>query len=291
MPGNHDPDQERGLWQRIAQFGVPENVHLMRAAEPHRLDRNVLLLPAPLDQRRSAVDPTAWFESAERGSDDMVIGLAHGSVQDFGGSDEAPILISPARVASARLDYLALGDWHGARAVNERAWYSGSPESDNYVDNQSGHALVVEIESPGALPRIRQVATGQYTWRRERMELGIGRGREDVVARLAEFEAEAARMLLRLDLAGQLNVSSEAGLVAELDAIGASFLNFDVRMDQLGLVADANDEASYDNAAVSNVARRLQAAAVAGDGKEARVARRALQILAGCAAVSQDVDA
>ncbi|MGI9411730.1 MAG: metallophosphoesterase family protein [Hyphomicrobiaceae bacterium] len=288
LPGNHDPDQDRGLWERIVQFGVPDNVHLLRTAEPYRLEHNVVLLPAPLEQRQSAVDPTAWFESAERGSADIVIGLAHGSIHDFGGADEASILISPERAVSARLDYLALGDWHGARAIKERVWYSGSPESDSYVDNQSGHALVVEIDGAGALPRVKQVPTGQYKWQRERIELGIGNSGTDVLARIAEHETEAARLLLRLDLTGQLGVSEEIRLVAELDAIGASFFNFDVRMDQLGVVADENMETLYDSVAVSNVAQRLHEAAVAGDGDDARVARRALQILAGSAAVPQD---
>ena len=289
LPGNHDPDQERGIWDRIAQFGLPENVQALRAAGPHRLERDVLLLPAPLDQRHAARDPTAWFDGAERDAGDIVIGLAHGSTQTFGGSSEASIAISPERAATARLDYLALGDWHGTRQISERVWYSGSPEPESYVDNQSGQALVVDIEGVGALPSVVQVPTGQYSWHRVRMDLGAGQSVDEVRAHLAIFEAAAAQTLLRLDLTGQLSVSEEARLVAELEAVGAAYFNFDLRMDELGIIADDNVDALYDNLAIASVVQRLQTAAVTGDGHEGRAARRALQILAGCVAVQQDV--
>ncbi len=289
LPGNHDPDRKRGIWDRISLFGLPENVQVLRAAKPHRLERDVLLLPAPLDQRQAAHDPTAWFERAERNASDIVIGLAHGSTQTFGGSSEASIAISPERAATARLDYLALGDWHGTRQISARAWYSGSPEPESFVDNQSGHALVIDIDGPGAPPRVEQVPTGHYAWHRARMELGAGLSGDEVVAHLATFEAAAARTLLRLDLTGQLSVSQEARLVAELEAVGAAFFDFDLRMDDLGIIADDNVTALYDNLAVANIAQRLQSAAVADAGDEARAARRALQILAGYAAAQQDI--
>ena len=33
----------------------------------------------------------------------------------------------------SKLNYLALGDWHGHTKINENTYYSGTPEYDNFV--------------------------------------------------------------------------------------------------------------------------------------------------------------
>ena len=77
------------------------------------------------------------------------IGLAHGSVQGFGSAGDANVPIDPARVKSAGLSYLALGDWHGTTRISDRAWYSGTPEPDGFRDNDPGNALIVRLDGAG----------------------------------------------------------------------------------------------------------------------------------------------
>jgi hypothetical protein len=62
------------------------------------------------------------------------------------------------------LAYLALGDWHGTRQVDAQCWYVGTPETDRFRDNDSGHALLVAIDGPGAPPRVRAELTEPYRW-------------------------------------------------------------------------------------------------------------------------------
>ncbi|MGI9424717.1 MAG: metallophosphoesterase family protein, partial [Hyphomicrobiaceae bacterium] len=152
LPGNHDPDHERGLWDRIARIGLPNNVIVCRERRPVRLTASAILLPAPLAANTSAGDPTDWFQSAAREPSDIVIGLAHGSAHTFGGDSEAAVQISPVQAESAGVDYLALGDWHGLKQVGDKTWYSGTPEPERYVNNQPGHVVVVEVAGPGAAP-------------------------------------------------------------------------------------------------------------------------------------------
>ncbi|MEM7044105.1 MAG: metallophosphoesterase, partial [Pseudomonadota bacterium] len=86
IPGNHDPDLPNGLWHRVQAIGLPENVHLHREPTPARLDDRTWLLPAPLRQRHSHDDPTAWMDEAPTPEGCRRIGLAHGSIAEFGSS-------------------------------------------------------------------------------------------------------------------------------------------------------------------------------------------------------------
>ena len=56
------------------------------------------------------------------------IGLAHGSIADFGETAATPNLIAPDRAKKAGLVYLALGDWHGTKTIGANTWYAGTPE-------------------------------------------------------------------------------------------------------------------------------------------------------------------
>ena len=114
-----------------------------------------VLLPAPLQHRRTLNDPTAWMDNHLNEAGLIRIGLAHGAVYGFDTDEEQRANpIDPTRPELARLDYLALGDWHGELQVNERCWYSGTPETDSFQTRGRGTTLLVEIGGPNELPRI-----------------------------------------------------------------------------------------------------------------------------------------
>src|ERR1700728_1239148 len=46
LPGNHDPHRPEGLWDRLAQLGLPSHVHLHLAPKLAQLEQGVFLLPA-----------------------------------------------------------------------------------------------------------------------------------------------------------------------------------------------------------------------------------------------------
>ena len=43
LPGNHDPYRPEGIWDRVTQLGLPENIHLHLAATPAAIDENAVL--------------------------------------------------------------------------------------------------------------------------------------------------------------------------------------------------------------------------------------------------------
>lgn len=225
LPGNHDPHRAGGVWERFARDGLPPNVRLH--LDPARVALDTApgepaawLLPAPLTARRTADDPTAWMDHAPTPEGALRLGLAHGSVAGFAAEDEAtPNRIAPDRARRAGLAFLALGDWHGRKRIDDRTWYAGTPEPDRFrLDPEGdgtlcvgGQALIVAIEGPGAPPRVTPVDTARFVWRRCAATLSSA----DQVAALAdrlEGLPGAADTLLRLELSGALTLSDHERL-------------------------------------------------------------------------------
>ena len=155
LPGNHDPHRPNGLWAQILQKGLPENIHVYIEPKPTIFeDDGIVLLPAPLQNRRTLRDPTSYMDEVVIPDGLIRVGLAHGTITGFGSDDlDVPNYIAPTRPDKAGLSYLALGDWHGQKKINDRCWYSGTPEPDAFDVIDGGQALLVEIKGPGALPR------------------------------------------------------------------------------------------------------------------------------------------
>ncbi len=167
LPGNHDAALGESVWRRAQRLGVVRPGHrLCLAPESLVIDGKFQLLTAPLMQRHTHHDLTAWFDDAP-GIDALPrIGLAHGSVQGvLPDGIDSPNPIAAQRASTARLDYLALGDWHGTRRIDERTWYAGTPETDRFRANDSGHALLVRLTAPGSPPQVQALRTGRYRWR------------------------------------------------------------------------------------------------------------------------------
>ncbi|MEZ5855828.1 MAG: DNA repair exonuclease [Hyphomicrobiaceae bacterium] len=267
LAGNHDLARPGGVWERLQRLGIAANVRPRLVSEAVDLTAGVTLLAAPLRSRSSDGDPTLWMDQWASAEGTIRIGLAHGSVQGFGSLGEASVLIDPARRASARLDYLALGDWHGTREIAEGVWYSGTPEPERYVANDPGNALVVRIDGPGSLPVVEVVRVATYSWVAQRV----------VVARLADLEPiergvdklgpAQARQLLRLKIEGGMTAEEMAQMGERLAALEARLMALEVDATQLRTSFRPEDLASLGEAGAGlrAVAERLAARSKTGD--------------------------
>lgn len=208
LPGNHDPNRPNGLWDRILASGLPSNLHVHLSPTPVVLDGvGVVLLPAPLVYRHTLGDPTAYMDEASTPEGLIRVGIAHGTITGFGSEDrEVPNYISPERPDKARLSYLALGDWHGQKKINNRCWYSGTPEQDAFDVENAGKALLVEIEGPDASPNVTPIKTGQYEWTSLSRQIN---SREDIDLlenALRDLSEDPIRILLHLTIEGALSL-------------------------------------------------------------------------------------
>lgn len=234
LPGNHDPHRPEGVWDQVARLGLPTNVHLHLTQTPCALDDEAFLLPAPLLRKSEFDDISAWMDGAPTPPGALRIGLAHGSVVNFGSEGEAANPIDSARAASAHLDYLALGDWHRTLQVAPAVWYAGTPEPDRAGGQEQGTALLVEIAGPGAVASVSPLLTGTYRWitRSERLD------DESVLVDLDErlrSEPDLSRLILRLRIEGRLPLAAHAAFQRRMADLEAAVFHLD--LDQALLTA------------------------------------------------------
>lgn len=276
LPGNHDPARAGGVWGAVAAAGVPANVHLHLEPNAAEIAPGVVLLPAPLTSKRSETDPTAWWDGHDSAGA-VRIGLAHGSVQGFGSGGDANVPIDPARVKSARLAYLALGDWHGTTRISERAWYSGTPEPDGFRDNDPGNALIVRIDG-SAPPDVERVRTAHFTWMRRTLEIDTAQRVESIEADIAVLGPAASRCLLSLELQGLVPLAERAAIEDRLGRLAPQLFHLACNLSGLATFTTSEDVEALGSPALAEIAQRLKAAADAG-GADGAVAQRALHRL------------
>ncbi len=227
LPGNHDPHRPEGVWDRLAQAGLPSNIHLHLDPTPFALEEGAALLPAPLTRNSDANDVTAWMDSAPTPAGALRIGLAHGSITNFGSEGEATNPIDPGRTKSAGLDYLALGDWHRTLQVGPAAWYAGTPEPDRAGRQEQGTALLVDVPGAGVPASVSLLVTGTYRWLTRTERLSDAGQLADLDQRLRN-EPDLPRLILRLQLEGALPIAAFAELQRRLLDLEAAVFHLEV---------------------------------------------------------------
>lgn len=234
IPGNHDHHRDNGLWDRARALGLPANVHLHLTPEAAPLGDGAVLLPAPLRRRSEVNDLTDWMDSAESAPGQIRIGLAHGSVQGFDSAGDANNPIAPDRARRAGLDYLALGDWHRTLSVGPATWYAGTPEADRFNSQEQGQVLLVDIAATGAPPTVTPVTTGAYRWLSRRDELSQAEDLDGLEAKLRALP-DLTRLLMRLDVAGTLDLTARADLERRLAGLEAAMFWLEPDLSELHL--------------------------------------------------------
>ena len=276
LPGNHDAALAESVWSRAQRLGaVPPNAHLLLEPCVQRFEaQGFAALPAPLTQRHTHHDLTAWFDAADTPAGLLRIVIAHGSVQGILAEDiDSANPIAPDRAVRARLDYLALGDWHGTKAIDARIWYAGTPEPDRFRANEAGNALLVDIAAPGATPQVRSVAVGQYRWQQIDAALQVD---SDLDALLDQLAALTPQHVVDLRLRGQLDLAARARLQAGLGAAEARVRHLQADQAALRLVpTDADIAGLQADGYLGDVIAELRAE---GDSEQAQ---DALALLAG----------
>lgn len=280
LPGNHDAALATGVWTRV-RAAAPDHIHVLDTPEPRVFQaQGFAVLPAPLTQRQTHADLTEWFDRAETPRGLLRIGLAHGSITGpLAELVDAHNPIAADRAERARLDYLALGDWHGTKEINARTWYSGTPEPDRFRDNNAGNALLVEIDSPGATPRVLIHSTARHLWHRLEAVVMVD---SDIDALRTQLDALTDDSVVDLALTGQLSLERHRQLTGLLQEVGARHRSFQADLGGLHLLPTEADLADleadgYVNAVIETLRDQQQ-----GDlPADADAARDALVILAG----------
>lgn len=278
MPGNHDHARAGGLWSRVRQQ-APDAVRVVDTPEPLEMEEGAWLLPAPLEHRKTVNDPTAAMVDAATPPGALRIGLAHGSITEFGATGQSTNLIPPDRAKSAGLHYLALGDWHGFLPIGNLTAYSGTPEVDRFGRDEPGGCIAVDVRS-GDSPEIVRMEVGRFRWLSRRWEVGSV---EDLERELDSLRGDyrLPDVLLSLKLTG---IASLADRVAMTSMVGERLAHevrhLDLDADGLAAQPTQDDIALIDvQGALAVASATLQACAESGNGPDAQIAAAALERL------------
>ncbi len=240
LPGNHDPLGPGSVWEHPA-WAAHQNISICTKAESVEIPGGTLF-PCPLREKHSFEDPTRWIDA--RGASGIRVGLAHGTVQGVP-VDEPDYPIARDAATRAGLDYLALGHWHSFAPYSDadgaaRMAYCGSPEATKFGERQSGRAVLVEIEAPGASPSLTVLLTGGLIWETWEVEIGRPGDLVRLRAKIEQLEQPGTR-LLDLRLTG-LFAPAEMGELTRIEELCRARLLFS-RIDSAGLRPRPDDSA------------------------------------------------
>jgi DNA repair exonuclease SbcCD nuclease subunit len=233
IPGNHDSMTADLIWQTFTEH-APENIHVLRDDAPIAITDGVYLLPAPCPRRAPGYDLTETMALKNTPEGALRIGLAHGGVVDFRPDEPSAETIPPDRAERANLDYLAMGDWHGALDITPRTQYSGAPERDRFKHSGHGTCLLVSLDTAGSLPEVVKVPIGKYDW--QELELPLSPGL-DAVSKLMELLPGDGRKrrntLVKLRLQGYVHLDQRMALMEQIQRIAPEFCHFEWQDHQL----------------------------------------------------------
>ncbi|MEC8581407.1 MAG: metallophosphoesterase [Pseudomonadota bacterium] len=243
LPGNHDSLAATELW-RVLRRDAPENLLLAIEAKAITLNAQTVLLPAPCTARDPGRDLTAWMEGHDTGN--MIrLGLAHGSIRDFRSSEDIGGtnggVIPPDRSTSAKLDYLAIGDWHGRIEVSPNTWYSGTPEPDSFKEHRTAGCNLVEITTHGQPAKVEEVPLGQLVWR----HLDIDLTETDDFASIFHDQMpdvhQRQHCLFEVVMNGRQSLGHRQDAIDLFKKVAPDFLHFEVDMSRLSILPDTTD--------------------------------------------------
>lgn len=270
LPGNHDAALAESVWTRAHRLGVvPGNVVACLDPAVRLVGERFALLPAPLVQRHTYGDLTEGFVGAATPAGLPRIGLAHGCVQGVLPEDvDATNPIAPDRAATAGLDYLGLGDWHGTKRIDERTWYSGTPETDRFRANDSGQALLVSIDGPGAVPVVEPLRTGRHRWLALEHRLAVASDLDEALNALAAVGADD---VVQFRVAGVCDLDGQRRLQQAIDVARARVRALVHETHELVLEPTQEDiDALHADGYVGEVLQQLRAEQSGPQGERAR---------------------
>jgi DNA repair exonuclease SbcCD nuclease subunit len=182
-------------------------------------------------------------------------------------------------INEGKVHFAALGDRHSVTKVGtgDRIWYSGTPESTDFAETNSGFALVVDASSEQVA--VQEVQVGQWRFiERSRVDLNTGDDAE-MLRQWLETVENKERTVVRLHLVGSLSLSSHALLHSHLDAAKDLFGALETREDDLVVMPDDSDFADFGFSGFAGQTTRRLRSKIAAGGDEAAAARDALSLL------------
>lgn len=293
LPANHDPLNAASVFQSSTfTEQKPDHVKVIEDTAPLEISSGVELVGAPWRSKKPAKNPLHELLETLPVSGPMVRVVAgHGVADAFTPDKDAPAVLSVDELDHAihegKANFIALGDRHSATRLGagDRIWYSGTPVSTDFREDNSGRALVVEVEAGNV--NVQEHVVGD--WRFTEFDHVDVNGADDLnnLTRTIDAIANKERTVVRLRLFGGLTLGLRVQLDTILQSAADLFAGFDVRDDDVVVMPDDADfsDLGFSGFAEKTVSRlRQQIEADRSDADQARDALMLLMRLSGGAA-------
>ncbi|HUS81384.1 MAG TPA: DNA repair exonuclease [Armatimonadota bacterium] len=188
LPGTHDSYAEDSIYGGSPAGGLPGHQHILGGPDP--LTVMVPGLGLAVHAQAHLCDHTGQQPLRHlRPSPDAAInvGIAHGSAER-GDIENDSSLFAAAEIEATRMDYLALGHWHGYHdhsAGGVTAINPGSPEVLGFGEREPG--VVVEVTLGEGPARVEPLPVGSLRSQALMLNAGEVSGTEDVIQRITEM--------------------------------------------------------------------------------------------------------
>jgi DNA repair exonuclease SbcCD nuclease subunit len=171
LPGNHDPFLADSVWAANHPFRseLPTFVRVVdRDDFREEIKPGLVLYAVPCLSKAGAADPVEKIPARTPGDDSVRVGLVHGTTFDLANCE----MNFPIRAGAAHargLDYLAIGDTHGYRVVQDDppVVYPGAPEPTAFDEVDPGHVVLVCFTRTRGRPLLRKLPVARWRWRDE----------------------------------------------------------------------------------------------------------------------------
>lgn len=222
LPGNHDPLDPGSIYRTPAFLDrCPPHVEVIRDRQPRHPVDGLELVGVPWESKHPLPNhlADACADLPDDGRLRVVVG--HGAADVISGDFAQPGTFKVSEVEAAieegRLTYLALGDRHSTTSVGDtgRIFYSGAPEPTDYVEQDPGNALVVDLSVDPIDVQPHRIGSWEY-----KIVAGSVDDDDDLTLLFDELDTigEKERTIVKVKVDGTLTLSQAARLEAELEA-------------------------------------------------------------------------
>lgn len=293
LPANHDPLNAASVFQS-STFTEQKPVHVKVIEDTAVLEiaPGVELVGAPWRSKKPATNPLhELLDVLPTCGETVRIVAGHGMVDAFTPDKDAPAVLSVDQLEHAihegKASFIALGDRHSATKLGagDRIWYSGTPVSTDFREDNSGRALVVEVD--GGNVNVHEFVVGDWDFTEfDHVDVNDSDDLNNL-ARTFDGIANKERTVLRVRLFGGLTLGLRVHLDTILQSAADLFAGFDVRDDDVVVMPDDADfsDLGFSGFADKTVSRlREKIEAGGSDTDQARDALMLLMRLSGGAA-------
>ena len=285
LPGNHDPLNAASVY-RSSTFieRKPAQVQVIETSVPIKIADGVELVGSPWMSKRPVTNPIMDAINALAPAKGTIrICMGHGTVDTLTPDRHAAGTISVATIDRARgegkVHFVALGDRHSLTKVGDGdlIWYSGTPESTDFGEVQSGYAQIVEVGEDRITTKPVQIGQWRFI-ERARVDLNTADDVEALRKSLEEIDNKD-RTVIRLNLVGSLSLTMSGALQNHLLAAKDVFGAFEIRDQSLVVLPDDTDFANLGFSGFADGTVQQLRSKIAKGGEEGPVAREALMLL------------